>query len=87
MLATHSKLSVSEIALGTWLTLGSSVGRGGTLEIVHRAYELGINLFDTADVYSEGACERALGSALRGQGGRSQGPGDRLVRRRCLAPG
>jgi aryl-alcohol dehydrogenase-like predicted oxidoreductase len=62
----HSELSVSVIGLGTWLTLGSSVGPDGTREIVRRAYDLGINLFDTADVYSEGDCERALGAALRG---------------------
>lgn len=60
-----SDLSVSEIGLGTWLTLGSSVDRAGTVEIVRRAYELGVNLFDTADVYSDGECELALGNALR----------------------
>jgi aryl-alcohol dehydrogenase-like predicted oxidoreductase len=61
----RSGLVVSEIALGSWLTLGSSVDRAGTREIVHRAFDLGVNLFDTADVYSNGAGEEALGHALR----------------------
>ncbi len=61
----HSGLRVSEIGLGSWLTLGSSVDAGGTRALVQRAFELGINLFDTADVYSDGACEEALGKALR----------------------
>jgi voltage-dependent potassium channel beta subunit len=60
----RSGLRVSEIALGSWLTLGSSVGRAASRAIVGRAVELGVNLFDTADVYANGAAERALGEAL-----------------------
>ncbi|MCH2170942.1 aldo/keto reductase family protein [Myxococcota bacterium] len=62
----NSGLRVSEIGLGNWLTLGSSVDLAETRRIVERAFELGINLFDTADVYSEGEGERALGSAIAG---------------------
>ena len=61
----RSGLVVSEVALGSWLTLGSSVDREGTREIVEKAYDLGINLFDTADVYANGDGEEALGYALR----------------------
>jgi aryl-alcohol dehydrogenase-like predicted oxidoreductase len=61
----RSGLVVSEVSVGSWLTLGSSVDRAGTREIVHRAFDLGVNLFDTADVYSNGAGEEALGNALR----------------------
>ena len=61
----RSGLRVSEVSLGSWLTLGSSVDREGTREIVHRAYELGINCFDTADVYARGEAEEAIGRALR----------------------
>ena len=60
----RSGLVVSEVSVGSWLTLGSSVDRAGTREIVHRAFDLGVNLFDTADVYSNGAGEEALGDAL-----------------------
>ena len=62
----RSGLSVSEISLGSWLTFGSSVDREGTRELVHQAYDMGINLFDTADVYSNGEGEEALGYALQG---------------------
>ena len=62
----RSGLRVSEISLGSWLTLGSSVDRDATREIVRRAYDLGIDTFDSADVYANGAGEEALGHALRG---------------------
>jgi voltage-dependent potassium channel beta subunit len=60
----RSGLLVSEIALGSWLTLGSSVDGGASRAIVRRAFDLGINFFDTADVYADGAAEEALGAAL-----------------------
>jgi voltage-dependent potassium channel beta subunit len=60
----NSGLRVSEVSLGSWLTLGSSVDRAATREIVSRAFDLGINFFDTADVYSNGESEEALGEAL-----------------------
>jgi voltage-dependent potassium channel beta subunit len=62
----RSGLRVSEISLGSWLTLGSSVDREATRELVHRAFDLGIDFFDSADVYANGAGEEALGYALRG---------------------
>ncbi len=62
----RSGLQVSEVSLGSWLTLGSSVDRERTREIVETAFELGINFFDTADVYANGAGEEALGYALSG---------------------
>ena len=62
----RSGLKVSEVSLGSWLTLGSSVDREATREIVERAYDLGVNFFDTADVYAKGDAEEALGAALEG---------------------
>ena len=61
----RSGLRVSEVSLGSWLTFGSSVDREATREIVQRAYDLGINFYDTADVYANGAAEEALGAALQ----------------------
>ena len=57
-------LKVSEIALGSWTTYGGSVDSSDAIRIVRRAFELGINLFDTADVYVRGAAETVLGEAL-----------------------
>ena len=60
----HTGLKVSELSLGSWTTYGGSVDEADSARIVHRAFELGINLFDTADVYVRGAAETALGKAL-----------------------
>jgi voltage-dependent potassium channel beta subunit len=61
-----SGLKVSEVSLGGWLTLGSSVAQDVTDSIVRRAFDHGVNFFDTADVYAQGAGERALGRAIAG---------------------
>lgn len=61
----RSGLQVSEISLGSWLTLGSRVDFTETARLVHRAFDLGINLFDTADVYAAGEAEKAIGESLR----------------------
>src|SRR4051794_6475999 len=60
-----SGLKVSEVSLGSWLTYGSHVADRAAPACGHRAYELGVTLFDTADVYRRGAAERIVGSALR----------------------
>ena len=51
----RSGLKVSTISLGSWLTFGNTVDQGATDRIVRRAFEKGVNLFDTADVYARGA--------------------------------
>ncbi len=57
-------VQVSEISLGSWLTYGGSVEADAAAACVDRAYELGINFFDTANVYHRGAAEEVLGRAL-----------------------
>ncbi|TMQ67125.1 MAG: aldo/keto reductase [Candidatus Eisenbacteria bacterium] len=61
-----SGLKVSEISLGSWTTYGGYVEEADAVRIVRRAHDLGINVFDTADVYVRGAAETVLGKALRG---------------------
>jgi 1-deoxyxylulose-5-phosphate synthase len=61
-----SALTVSEIALGSWLTYGGGVGAAQAEACVRRALDLGINFIDTANVYSGGAAESLLGEVLRG---------------------
>ena len=46
----------------------AGLDQAGVDAIVARALEAGINFFDTADVYSDGASERMLGAALRNLG-------------------
>ncbi len=62
-----SGLRVSALALGSWLTYGGpSVQQRSAIEIVRRAYDLGINYFDTADMYQLGGAEELLRVALDG---------------------
>ena len=63
-------VKVSRICLGT-MTYGSRKWREWVLEekesipFIARALELGINFFDTADVYSNGVSEEILGRAIK----------------------
>src|SRR5215831_19498878 len=73
-------LKVSRICLGT-MTYGSKKWREWILDeeesrpFIRRSLDLGINFFDTADMYSAGASEEVLGRALK-----DLGPGrDRVV--------
>jgi 1-deoxyxylulose-5-phosphate synthase len=61
----RSDLTVSEVSLGSWLTYGGGVERERAEACVRRAFELGINFFDTANVYALGAAESFLGELLR----------------------
>lgn len=58
-------LKVSEISLGSWLTYGNSIEKETAVKTIDRAYELGINFFDTANVYAKGNAELVMGEALR----------------------
>ena len=65
---------VSKIGLGTWQFGSREWGYGDryaaveAARIVERALELGITLFDTAEIYGLGRSERILGRALQGHG-------------------
>jgi len=67
-IATTKK--ISRIGLGTWQFGSSEWGYGeayserGAYQIVRRALELGVTLFDTAEIYTAGRSERILGRAL-----------------------
>jgi voltage-dependent potassium channel beta subunit len=58
-------LKISEIGLGSWLTYGGYVEEEKAIACIHRAFELGINFFDTANVYRRGAAEEVTGRALK----------------------
>jgi 1-deoxyxylulose-5-phosphate synthase len=59
-----SDLTVSEICLGSWLTYGGAVDRERAEACVAKAFEVGINFIDTANVYSRGRAEEFLGEVL-----------------------
>src|SRR6516164_7781722 len=70
MVETHPQTRLSRIGLGTWQFgsrdwgYGLSYAEQEARVIVHRALELGVTLFDTAEIYGFGRSERILGQAL-----------------------
>ena len=57
-----SDLQISRIAFGCMSLAGDDADNE---KILHRAVDLGINLFDTADLYAKGMNERSVGKALK----------------------
>ena len=58
---------VSTVSFGAW-AIGSAWGNvdsGESLRTLHRAVDLGVNFFDTADVYGDGHSERLLAQLKR----------------------
>ena len=60
-----SDLRVSEISLGSWLTYSGGVEREKAAACVEKAFEVGINFIDTANIYGKGASETFLGEVLK----------------------
>jgi len=57
---------VSAFSLGGWTTYGGTVKDDKTIhQIIHQAYEAGINFFDIADIYAKGESEKAMGAVLK----------------------
>ena len=61
----RSGLKVSEIALGAWVTFGSQISEQTASDLIHAAYEEGVNYFDNADVYAGGQAETVMGNAIQ----------------------
>ena len=62
-----SGLKISEIGLGGWLTFGNALEQERAQAVMDRAFDLGINFYDTANVYALGKCEEAWGEMLKGR--------------------
>lgn len=67
-----SKRKISQIGLGT-MQFGSKLWGYGqefdkkdAIAIVHKAFDVGINIIDTAEIYGFGKSERIVGEAIRG---------------------
>ena len=61
----RSGLKVSEISLGAWVTMGSQIDEKVSSDLIHHAYENGINFFDNADIYARGQAELVMGKAIK----------------------
>ncbi len=71
----RSDLKVSRMGFGAWQFSGNAWGPieyERAKAAVKKAYELGVNFFDTAQVYGKGRSEEFLGSAIRELGIRDE---------------
>ncbi len=57
-------VKVSEVSLGSWLTYGGATEDEAAQACIEKAYDLGINFFDTANVYARGKSEEVVGKTL-----------------------
>jgi len=60
----NTDLNISTFTLGT-MTFGGQTSQADSLSIMDYAYEQGINLFDTANIYTGGNSERIVGKWLK----------------------
>ncbi len=58
-------IKLSTIGLGSWLTSGTTIEQSENDELIHYAYDSGINFFDTANVYALGEAEVVVGKSLK----------------------
>lgn len=61
-------LKVSVISYGNWLNSNDPKVEERTVQLIKKAWDLGINFFDTAEVYGYGQAEIQMGKALKALG-------------------
>ncbi|CAI2373180.1 unnamed protein product [Moneuplotes crassus] len=64
----NTGLKVSILSLGTWILSYNEESEANLIECMKKAWELGVNSFDTAVFYGDGAAERVLGRGLKAIG-------------------
>ncbi len=58
-------LRLSAISLGAWVTFGDQIDATMASDLIHRAYDAGVNFFDNADIYANGKAEQVMGAAIK----------------------
>lgn len=58
-------LQISQLSLGTWLTIGDRLSDPEAEKILALAYERGVNFFDSAESYNSGKSDEALGRLIK----------------------
>lgn len=61
----NSGLKVSVLSFGNWVTGHDEKEERNQIDIIKKAYEHGVNYFDTAEGYGFGVGERLMGKALK----------------------
>ncbi len=63
---TGTGCNISRLSLGT-MNFGNQVDEAGSIRLIHKAMDEGINFIDTADIYNKGLTETIVGKALKGK--------------------
>jgi voltage-dependent potassium channel beta subunit len=58
-------IRLSEISFGSWITFGKQFGLKEAKELMHTAFDHGINFFDNAETYAQGEAETLMGQVLK----------------------
>lgn len=61
-------LKVSALSFGSWVTYGNQIDTRAARELMAAAYDAGVNFFDNAEVYAQGASEEIMGAVLKALG-------------------
>ena len=96
----RSGLRVSVFSFGNWVNSNDEKDYENTRDCMKKCFELGVNFFDTAEVYGQGQAEIAMGRAIKELGFRREdivvstkfmnsgpGPNDRFMSRKHLMEG
>lgn len=60
----NTGLKLSEISLGAWVTFGDQIDEERATDLLHMAYDHGVNFFDNADIYADGKAETVMGKSI-----------------------
>ncbi len=63
-----SGLKISALSFGAWVTFGKQVGDRVARDLLHTAYDAGVNFFDNAETYADGQAEVVMGDILKKSG-------------------
>lgn len=95
-----SGLQVSELSFGSWVTFGTQIGEDIAFACMEAAWNAGVNFFDNAEGYAEGASEVMMGNVIKRAGWKrsdlvistkifwgGKGPNDRGLSRKHVIEG
>lgn len=95
-----SGLKISALSFGAWVTFGDQIGEDVAYEMMKAAYDAGVNFFDNAEAYANGAAETMMGNVIKKAGWKrtdlvvstkifwgGSGPNDRGLSNKHIAEG
>jgi aryl-alcohol dehydrogenase-like predicted oxidoreductase len=57
-------LKLSVLSFATWVKVDDQFDGKMARDLIHQAYDAGINYFDNADIYANGKAEEVMGAAI-----------------------